>query len=45
MKEKAEDLREPEEAETDVLVVDSMQDIDALTLNIEKMIRRQVAAG
>jgi hypothetical protein len=45
MKEKAEDLREPEEEETDVLVVDSMQDIDALTLNIETMIKHQVAVG
>jgi gluconate kinase len=45
MKEKAEDLREPEEEETDVLVVDSMQDVDALTLNIEEIIRRQVAVG
>jgi gluconate kinase len=43
MKEKAEDLREPEEEERDVLVVDSMQDVDALTLDIEEMIRRQVA--
>jgi len=42
MEEKREDLREPEE-ETDVLVVDSMQDVDALTLNIEEMIRRQVS--
>jgi gluconate kinase len=43
MKEKAEDLREPEEEERDVLVVDSMQDVDALTLDIEDMIRQQVA--
>jgi gluconate kinase len=45
MKEKGEDLREPEEEEADILVVDSMQDVDALTLNIEEMIRLQVALG
>ena len=45
MNEKAEDLREPEEEETDVLVVDSMQDVDTLTLTIEEMIKRQVAVG
>jgi gluconate kinase len=43
MKEKAEDLKEPDEEERDVLVVDSMQDVDSLTLDIEEMIRRQVA--
>lgn len=42
MEEKAEDLREPLEEEKDVLVVDSMQDVDALILDIEEMIRRQV---
>jgi len=45
MNEKAEDLREPEEEETDVLVVDSMQDVDALTLDIEQMIKAQVAGA
>jgi gluconate kinase len=45
MEEKREDLREPEEEETDVLVADSMQDVDALTLDIEGMIRRQVSVG
>lgn len=43
MKEKREDLREPMEEETDVLVVDSMQDVDSLTSDIEDRIRRQVA--
>jgi gluconate kinase len=43
MEEKAEDLREPEQEERDTLVVDSMQDVDALTLDIEESIKRQVA--
>jgi gluconate kinase len=43
MEEKREDLREPEEEESDVLVVDSMQDVDALTMDIEELIKRQVA--
>ena len=42
MKEKVEDLREPSEEETDVLVVDSMQDVDTLTVRIEEIIRQQV---
>lgn len=40
--EKAEDLREPSEEERDVLVVDSMQDVDTLTLDIMERIRIQV---
>jgi gluconate kinase len=43
MEEKAEDLREPMEEERDVLVVDSMRDVDALILDIEAVIKRQVA--
>jgi len=43
MAEKAEDLREPLEEEKHVLVVDSMQDVNALILDIEEMIRRQVS--
>lgn len=43
MIEKVEDLREPLDEEIDVLVVDSMQDVDALTLDIEDIVRRQVA--
>lgn len=42
MEEKREDLREPEEEEKDILVVDSMQDVDTLTSDIEEMIRQQV---
>lgn len=42
LKEKVEDLREPFDEETDVLVVDSMQDVDSLTVGIEEIIRRQV---
>jgi gluconate kinase len=45
MEEKVEDLRVSLEEEKDVLVVDSMQDVDALTLDIEEMIRRQVEHG
>ena len=42
MGEKAEDSRKSLE-EKDVLVVDSMQDVNALILDIEEMVRRQVA--
>jgi gluconate kinase len=42
MEEKAEDLRKLLE-EKDVLVVDSMQDVNALISDIEEMVRRQVA--
>jgi gluconate kinase len=42
LREKAEDLTLPLEEETDVLVVDSMQDIDSLTEDIKEMIKRQV---
>jgi gluconate kinase len=45
MKEKLEDLREPLKEETDVLVVDSLQDVDSMTLHIEEMIRRQVVSS
>jgi len=41
MASKAEDLRPPE-GEEDVLVVDSMQQVDALIEDIEGMVRRQV---
>jgi hypothetical protein len=43
MEEKAEDLRKSLEEEKDVLVVDSMQDVNALISDIEEMVRRQVA--
>jgi gluconate kinase len=43
MEEKAEDLREPLKEEKDILVVESMQDVDALTLVIKEMIGRQLA--
>lgn len=45
MASKAEDIREPAEEEIDVLVVDSMQDVDTLTKDIEEIIRRHVATG
>jgi gluconate kinase len=42
MEEKVEDLEVPVEGERDVIVVDSMQGIDALTVEIEERIRMQV---
>ncbi|CZR68189.1 uncharacterized protein PAC_18088 [Phialocephala subalpina] len=45
MESKREDIRLPEVEERDVLVVDSMQDVDALTLDIEERVRRQVEGG
>jgi len=42
MREKIEDLREPIKEETDVLIVDSMKDVDSLTVGIEEIIRQQV---
>lgn len=45
MESKREDIKMPDVEENDVLVVDSMQDVDALTLDIEERIRRQVEGG
>lgn len=45
MESKREDIRLPEVRERDVLAVDSMQDVDALTLDIEERVRRQVEGG
>ena len=42
MEEKLEDLEDPVEGERDVIVVDSMQGVDALTVEIEERVRRQV---
>ncbi|ORY62427.1 uncharacterized protein BCR38DRAFT_239575 [Pseudomassariella vexata] len=43
MREKVEDILEPMEEEKDLMVVDSLRDVDSLTRDIEGRIRRHVS--